>query len=464
MRQQLASSLLLGVLVAVGCSGEIQSGPVNLSLQHAADEFRVPLPLLKAVGYVETRFDPPVEGTIDRGFGVMKLVERDDVNQIAEAAALLGVAPEQVKSDVQTNIRGAAALLRHYVDQVTGRPEPTWDDWSAALQRLTAMIDPEMAAEEAQTVMQTMREGWSVELPSGEVVDLVPLDGVGSVDEALSRPYPTLRWVPAYSGNYSVGRAGSSIQYVVIHTVQGSYAGAISWFQNPSANVSAHYVVRSSDGQITQMVNEANTAWHVRNLNSKSIGIEHEGFVNQPKYYTDAMYNASAKLTCAIVAKHNIPVSRSRIIGHVEAPGNDHTDPGPHWNWTKYMQLVKDCIAAGGGTTPPPPPPPAGCSLGNGLYCGGNGVPGDARNLYQCTNGAITLASACVACERMPSGTADRCKATKCPYGDGVYCGGNTVGGNTSTLYRCTAGKLTVVSSCAKGCFRAPVGTADRCN
>ena len=67
--------------------------------------------------------------------------------------------------------------------------------------------------------------------------------------------YPGARWVPANSGNYTVANRPSShpIRYIVIHVTQGSYAGAISWFQNPNSRVSAHYVLRSSDGEITQM-------------------------------------------------------------------------------------------------------------------------------------------------------------------------------------------------------------------
>lgn len=37
----------------------------------------------------------------------------------------------------------------------------------------------------------------------------------------------------------------------MIHVTQGSYAGTISWFKDAAAQVSAHYVIRSSDGQIT---------------------------------------------------------------------------------------------------------------------------------------------------------------------------------------------------------------------
>jgi uncharacterized protein YgiM (DUF1202 family) len=41
-------------------------------------------------------------------------------------------------------------------------------------------------------------------------------------------------------------------------------------------------------------------------------------------------------------------MDRSRIIGHNEVPGATHTDPGPYFNWSYYMSLVR------GGTTPPP--------------------------------------------------------------------------------------------------------------
>src|SRR5690606_24789500 len=69
--------------------------------------------------------------------------------------------------------------------------------------------------------------------------------------------------------NYS-SRSGTAISAVTIHTVQGSYSGCISWFKNCSAQVSAHYVLRSSDGQVTQMVLESDKAWHVGNSNPYS--------------------------------------------------------------------------------------------------------------------------------------------------------------------------------------------------
>ena len=62
--------------------------------------------------------------------------------------------------------------------------------------------------------------------------------------------------------------------------------------------------------------------------NERSIGIEHEGFVDRPQDFTDAMYRSSARLTAGICARYGIPVDREHIIGHAEVPGTDHTDPG----------------------------------------------------------------------------------------------------------------------------------------
>jgi N-acetyl-anhydromuramyl-L-alanine amidase AmpD len=48
----------------------------------------------------------------------------------------------------------------------------------------------------------------------------------------------------------------------------------------------------------------------------------------------------SAGLTAAICATYGIPRDREHVIGHDEVPGSDHTDPGPNWDWTRFMRLV----------------------------------------------------------------------------------------------------------------------------
>lgn len=190
---------------------------------------------------------------------------------------------------------------------------------------------------------------------------------VGSGPAAAAPPpyYPSLRWVPAADGNFTVGRGGARIEYVIIHGTAGPYAGAISWFRDRRSGLSAHYVVRSSDGEITQLVAEADTAFHARGFNQRGIGIEHEFDPSHGIGYTDAQYRSSATLVCAIGRRYGIPLDRSHILGHSELANSDHTDPGPSWNWSFYMSLVGSC-SSGGATV-------ASASAGDAMSCDARG-------------------------------------------------------------------------------------------
>ncbi|MBI3133478.1 MAG: N-acetylmuramoyl-L-alanine amidase [Bacteroidetes bacterium] len=173
-----------------------------------------------------------------------------------------------------------------------------------------------------------------------------------------SLEYAPALWVATPSCNYS-SRSGTAISAVTVHTIQGTYAGAISWAQNCSASVSYHYVARSSDGQITQMVYEASKAWHVGSENPYTIGIEHEGYVSDPAWYTEAMYIGSANLVKDIcnsgygisplrtfqgpaTSGSNVLGSCTKIKGHQHYPNQTHTDPGINWDWEHYYQLIND--------------------------------------------------------------------------------------------------------------------------
>src|SRR5690625_490482 len=104
-------------------------------------------------------------------------------------------------------------------------------------------------------------------------------------------------------------------------------------------------MLRSSDGDVTQMVRDKDVAWHAGNWNNRSIGLEHEGWVDDPSWYTTAMYESSAALSRHICDEYGLPKNRTTIVGHHEVPGATHTDPGPHWDWNHYLNLVNE----GGG-------------------------------------------------------------------------------------------------------------------
>ncbi|HVY46548.1 MAG TPA: hypothetical protein VHB21_11745 [Minicystis sp.] len=113
-----------------------------------------------------------------------------------------------------------------------------------------------------------------------------------------------------------------------------------------------------------------------------------------------------------------------------------------------------------------------GCVPG-GLYCGGDKVHGDASTLYRCTSGTSgTVVEHCSAGCSVNSGRDDACNASGggggshgsggCVHG-GLYCGGDKVTGDVNTLYRCTSGDGgTVVEHCAHGC-EVNAGADDAC-
>lgn len=387
------------------------TGPLAAAFATAAARHDVPRDLLVALGYSETRLvDHAGQPSASGGYGVMHLASNPKVRTLDEAAELTGLDPAVLRTDPAANITGAAAVLRSYADAVglTAKQRAEIDQWYGPVVRYGGAADPSVARLYGDTVYDLLATGLVATPqgtgtpkravpPAGPAVpgDLatpgdtgaardtvsvagravapqrgalarVPVFGTATVGApdvgTLSTDYAPAAWAAASSSNYTVASRPSTyaINYVVIHVTQGSYAGSISWFQNPASQVSAHYTFRSSDGAVTQSVREKDVAWHAGNwtYNTQSIGIEHEGYVDNASWFTDAMYRASAALTRSVTSKYGIPRDRSHIIGHNQVPGATHTDPGPNWNWTYYMQLVTGSgstvgygtVGTGGGT------------------------------------------------------------------------------------------------------------------
>lgn len=186
-----------------------------------------------------------------------------------------------------------------------------------------------------------------------------------SVSVTREGDYSKALWNPAPECNF--GERTDPVSGVVIHYTEGSYAGCISWFKNCDAQVSAHYVIRSRDGQVTQMVREADKAWHARSANAYTIGIEHEAYGDIVSYFTPEMYASSADLVHDISTRyasidghrtfyrdtlddgrrlnsglHDLGGAEActKIRGHQHYPNQSHTDPGPYWDWNYYYKLI----------------------------------------------------------------------------------------------------------------------------
>lgn len=360
-RASVLAALTATVLAATGSPALATTDTghsMGRAFERAAETYDVPRDLLAAVGYGETRLDGhsgrPSQAN---GFGVMHLVSNPAHRTLEQAAARTGEPLAALRTDTAANILGGAAVLRGYADTLglDARDRDDLGAWYPAVARYSGSEGP-AAALYADTVYTFLADGLDAVTPEGERISVTgrPVsphkDGTTAADTSIrSVDYPSALWVPADPNNYATGRS-AAIDKVVVHVTQGSYAGSISWFQDPVSEVSAHYVVRSSDGQITQMVRDSDTAYHARSANASALGIEHEGFIDDPSWFTDPMYRSSAALTAYLCDRYGIPKDRAHIIGHSEAPGNDHTDPGPYWDWTRYMELVTGSTGGNTGT------------------------------------------------------------------------------------------------------------------
>jgi N-acetyl-anhydromuramyl-L-alanine amidase AmpD len=186
-------------------------------------------------------------------------------------------------------------------------------------------------------------------IPDGSAMGLSRGLGTG----APQPEYPQARrFVAAAAGNYSKSASPRTIRRVVIHITDGgrNINGTIGWFQDPSAHVSAHYIV-GLDGEVVQMVLENDMAWHASRANGDSIGIEHVANTRGLKP-TETEYCASAALVRYLCDKYQLAMDHvdaahwgpniTGIQGHSEAdPKTGHKGcPNAVWDWDYFMSLV----------------------------------------------------------------------------------------------------------------------------
>jgi N-acetyl-anhydromuramyl-L-alanine amidase AmpD len=191
---------------------------------------------------------------------------------------------------------------------------------------------------------------------------------LGTAGSAAAAAKPDMEYVSAHYSNYTAdGRTASDLRWIVVHTIEGPASSGISWFQNPDANVSSHFVVDDA-GEITQMVDLSDIAWTQGNgpYNDTGISIELGGYAGETAF-TEATYEAVADLCAWLCDAYGIPArhptddlapcraydGEGGLIGHDQVPSpydcdqvtGGKTDPGSTWNWESLLAKMD---AAGG--------------------------------------------------------------------------------------------------------------------
>lgn len=403
----------LGLAAARSHPGTAASGHRMALMRAAARDSRVPVRLLLAISYNQSRWERQGDApSVDGGYGLMDLTARtfpaDDGGNgltrpaprnirlgrahdtLDEAAHLLHMPARAVKDSEWQNIRGAAAVLARYARSLGNGVLPaSLGGWYGAVAEYSGATIAQTARQYADDVYATLRKGASLTTTDGQVMNLPPSPqphpdraqlGRLGLQPAVTPPSASVdcpsvlrcTFVPAaYAqdssdpgnyGNYDqAGRpdhllnpagqpASMKVGYIIVHDTQGSYDAAISTFQNPASHVSANYVIRSSDGAVTEMVRPQDVSWAAADwyINMHAINIENEGFAAQGStWYSGAMYRSLATLVRYLAARYGIPLDREHILGHEDVPGPtsygtsvQHWDPGPFWNWNRFMALV----------------------------------------------------------------------------------------------------------------------------
>lgn len=170
------------------------------------------------------------------------------------------------------------------------------------------------------------------------------------------------------SPNYNKGRKAGVDSIVIHYTSGGSLSGSVSWFKNPKAKASAHYII-SRDGEVVQMVRDEDTAWHAGRseldgrpwVNRFSIGIElvnwgvlekredklycwpgnytreydvkefgHPVFIDGKWWapYHESQLEACTKL-CQELRQKYPNITDDRVVGHMDISPGRKRDPGP---------------------------------------------------------------------------------------------------------------------------------------
>lgn len=297
------------------------------------------------------------------------------------AARLVDVPEERLRSDDVANICGGAALLASYQQDLFPGLVTAADPaaWSGAVARYSGAGDEATAARFAEQVFTVLREGRARTTNDGHRVVLAPTQArvdpsqvralglvVASTEgvdcptgldcESLPAPYEWYGEPDPYAyGNHDLadrattGEDDLDIDYILIHDTEAFWDTTLDLVSRPRY-LAWNYSLRSRDGHIAQHLDSSDVGWHAGNwyVNMHSIGLEHEGFAAQNgAWYTESMYQTSARLVRHLAQKYGVPLDRAHIIGHDEVPGHIpsrvsamHWDPGPYWDWEHYFDLL----------------------------------------------------------------------------------------------------------------------------
>ena len=351
---------------------------VRKYLKQSSIEFDVPYSLLDAIAKTANNYS--MIGPSQNGaYGVMALIENERSNTLNEAAKLIGLNSNDLKYNLQNNIRGAAALLSTYAEG--NKKSKNVLDWFDAVKKFSGLSSDGTRELQAIDYYKNLNDGISTNtlwkekaeikgIQNYEIADLVnsynekiALYGVNqnvianrgqSTGVAVDYPGAIAAFSDCANRNFTVVNTPTAVlnTYVNHWIGIGTLAGAIDLFQNCSSagKTSAHFIV-AVDGRVFQIVKTKDIANHAFGNNALSIGTEHEATTTTTGNWNDSrLLKASTDLARFMCNKFSIPKQRispvpavinlpKGIAGHNDLFDNATQCPGnlPFTTWFRLL-------------------------------------------------------------------------------------------------------------------------------
>jgi hypothetical protein len=146
-------------------------------------------------------------------------------------------------------------------------------------------------------------------------------------------------------------RRGLKPRIIVLHTTEGhnrpglsDLQGLVSFFNNPSAQVSSH-VANDAEGNDARIVPDEAKAFTQAAFNSISLSIEQIGFASQKEFPREQLEN-TARWIAHWSRKWNIPIKHSTSNGVCQhrdlgQAGGGHVDCGPNYPLDKVLAMAR---------------------------------------------------------------------------------------------------------------------------
>lgn len=185
----IAGMALFGIMGSGGVTAQTGQS-LSSEFEAAAGEFDIPVELLLAMGWVNTRWEmpPPEVSEYEEGnlhgmglYGIMALVQNPSADTLGEASELTGLSEEDLKNDRAANIRGGAALLAKARRSVPAQAANGLARAAQAVEGTPAMdaIAGVGGGEVYQEqIVEALKNGVSGDTSSGERLALAPQGGV----------------------------------------------------------------------------------------------------------------------------------------------------------------------------------------------------------------------------------------------------------------------------------------------